>query len=137
MAIFECSTNIITNPNPAYSHSITRQCSVRISQESHYISATKTIVLMRLTFVVKIKWSTEFGDVCCRDGDFVYFTEGSDRNAAVCGLDFGNVCDAYDSLGDRRRVETLHDNNIRAVRRRVSGLRVSVKVQCFLILNAA
>jgi hypothetical protein len=75
--------------------------------------------------------------MCCRDGDIVHFTEGTDRNVAVCGMDVRDVCDAYGSLGDRRRVETLHDNHICALRSCVSGLRVRVQAQSFTIVNNA
>jgi hypothetical protein len=90
---------------------------------------------MKLLVVLETMAETNTSDICYRNGDIVYFTEGTDRYATVCGLDVWHVCDAYDSLGYWRRVEALHDNNICALRCCVSCLWVCVMFLYFSILN--
>jgi hypothetical protein len=51
----------------------------------------------------------------CRYGNIVCFTEGSDSNVAICGLDVWDVRDAYGCLGDWWRVEAVHDTDIRSL----------------------
>jgi len=50
-----------------------------------------------------------------RYGNIVCFTEGSNSNVAICGLDVWDVRDAYDCLGDGWPVEAVHEIDIRSL----------------------